>query len=963
MRRVLLLSLFALCFAANGMAQSTKSAAKARPAQPAVQTSASPAAVTAARASFARLPLSFEQNVGQTDSRVKYTSRGAGYNLFLTADEAVFALRGGSASANCSALAEKIHSDCAEVAKKREESVLWLKMLGANSSAPVAGTDALPGKINYYVGNDPTKWRTGVRQYGRVSYSGIYPGIDLTYYGNQQQLESDFVVAPGANPATIEMEVKGARARRLDGQGNLVLSTSLGDVRLLRPDIYQVINGKRTEVVGRYVLRGETHVGFAIGAYDHHEKLIIDPTLVYSTFLGGSGLSGGDSAKAIAIDSAGHAYVTGQGATADFPGSDPNGPPVSELSDFVFITEFDSTGSSAGASLIYSTLLSGRSGDTTGNGIGVDGSGNAYVAGNTSATDFPMVNPFQSTYGSPSQTGFAAGLAASTGTLTYSTFFGGRNANDTSELQGLFADSTGNAYVVGDTSSANFPTVNPLASQATLNGFENVVVAKFNNQGQALYSTYLGGSGSDFGTAIAADTAGNAYITGYTSSSNFPVQTSPAPFQKTLNGGTNVFISKLSFSGSTLSLAASTYLGGAGTDQGMGIAVDTATPPNVYVTGQTDSLGAAPNGFPTTTGAFSTTNAGGTDAFVTKLNGTFATLTYSTYLGGAGTDIGFAIGLDASDNAYVTGSTASNNFPTKLPLQSTLGNATAVNAFLAELNSTGTALTYSTYFGGVGTDQALGIAVDSTGNAYIAGQTTSPNFPVLSAGAVGTNPFQGQLGGSAGSAFVAKISPAAAASALNFFPPSYNFHDQGLGASLLENVTLSNNTAASATVNSLVFGGANSGDFTLQAATTPCTVSGSFVLTAGSSCVLTIKFAPTDQDSRAATLTATYNSTSTSVMNLSGLGGAPEASLSTTSIAFGNDPLNIQDLGDVTITNTGGGPLQIGSAQISPSSGTPFSVPPSDSSCFTAAIAPGGSSCSWKFFLSPPPPALSTALC
>ncbi len=629
MRRVLLLSLFALCFAANGMAQSTKSVVKAQPKQPAAQASASPAAVNAARATLAKLPLSFEQNVGQTDSRVKYTSRGAGYNLFLTADEAVFALRGGSASVSCSGLAEKIHSDCAEAAKKREESVLWLKMLGANSSAPVAGTDALPGKINYYVGNDPTKWRTGVRQYGRVSYSGIYPGIDLTYYGNQQQLESDFVVAPGANPGSIEMEVKGARTRRLDAQGNLVLSTSLGDVRMLRPGIYQLIHGVRRDISGRYVLRGETHVGFAIGAYDHHEKLIIDPTLVYSTFLGGSGLSGGDSAQAIAIDSAGHAYVTGQGATADFPGSDPNGPPVSELSDFVFITEFDSTGSSAGASLIYSTLLSGRSGDTTGNGIGVDGSGNAYVAGNTSASDFPMVNPFQATFGSPSQSGFVVGLAATTGTLTYSTFFGGRNANDTSELQGLFADSTGNAYVVGDTSSANFPKINPL--QTTLNGFENVVVAKFNNQGQPIYSTYLGGSSSDHGTAIAADAAGNAYITGYTDSTNFPVQTSPAPFQTTMNGENNVFISKLSFSGSTLTLAGSTYLGGADTDQGMGITVDTATPPNVYVTGQTNSLGAAPNGFPTTTGAFSMTNAGGTDAFVTKLNGTFATLSYSTY--------------------------------------------------------------------------------------------------------------------------------------------------------------------------------------------------------------------------------------------------------------------------------------------------------------------------------------------
>ncbi|HTC63969.1 MAG TPA: SBBP repeat-containing protein, partial [Candidatus Saccharimonadales bacterium] len=805
MRRVLLFIAFAFYFGASVNAQSPKPAtnpvakalSKADAARPAA--APSPLALNAARASFAKLPLSFEENTGQTDSRVKFTSRGAGYNLFLTGDEAVFALRGGSTSAKCSPLAAKIRPNCADSSNKNsnESSVLWMKMLGANTSTQVSGADPLPGKINYYMGNDRSKWRTGVRQYGRVSYSGIYPGVDLTYYGNQQQLESDFILAPGANPRSIEFEVKGARESRIDPQGNLVLATSAGNVQLLRPGIYQVIDGKRREISGRYVMRGQNRIGFTVGAYNTHEKLIIDPTLVYSTFLGGSSLYSGDAAQAIAIDSAGHAYVTGQGTTADFPGSDQAGPPVDTLSDFVFVTEFDTNGSSGTTPLIYSTILSGRSGSLeVGNGIGVDGSGNAYVAGDTSATDFPMVNPFQSTYGSPVQTGFVAGLTAGTGTLIYSTYFGGRNANDTSDIQNMVADSTGKAYVVGNTTSANFPTV-ACSFQCTLNGPQNVVVAEFDNQGQPLYSTYLGGNSYDYGTAIAADGNGNTYVTGYTGSTNFPVKATPAPFQSTLVGGYDVFVTKLNFSGSAVSIVASTYLGGNNTDEAMGIAVDTATTPNVYVTGQTDSSGAAPNGFPTTSGAFSTADALDaknnvtTDAFVTKLKGDFTALVYSTYLGGSGTDIGYAIGIDAAGNAYVTGSTTSTNFPLQSPLQSALGGASATNVFLTELNSTGTApLMYSTYLGGTGVDVANGIAVDSTGNAYIAGSTKSPNFPVLGGGAAGTNPFQGQLGGSGGNAFVAKISPLAAPSAVNFFPPSYNFHDDGIGGSDTETVTL-----------------------------------------------------------------------------------------------------------------------------------------------------------------------------
>ena len=955
MRRVLLFSAFLFCFTASMKAQSPKPASAAPATQTGAKSPASPVAAQAARASFAKLPLSFEENVGQTDAHVKYTSRGAGYNLFLTPEEAVFAFRGGKVPSNCEWLAKKITPDCIKSPGNRtEESFLWLKMVGANASAQLVGTDPLPGKINYYIGNDPSKWRTGVRQYSRVNYPGIYPGVDLTYYGNQQQLESDFLVAPGANPRSIEFEIKGSRETRIDAQGNLVLVTSVGNVQLLRPGIYQVIHGERRDVSGRYVLRGKDHVGFAVGAYNHHEKLIIDPTLVYSTYLGGSNLSGGDEALSIAIDSLGHAYVTGMGESSDFPGTDSNGPPTEGFNEFAFVTEFDPTGSSGSPGvLVYSTILSGSDGgDSGGNGISVDGSGNAYVAGWVTSQNFPMVNPYQSTFGDPTETGFLASVK-SDGTLNYSTYFGGRNADDNSVLNGIFADAAGDAYVTGQTSSQNFPTMNslPLSWVGTFSSATNVIVAKFNPQGQPLYSTYLNGagSGSDLGEAIVADASGNAYVTGQTSATAFQLQTSPAPFQATNKTFETAFVTKLAFSGSILTVANSTYLGGTGTDAGMGIAIDTATPPNVYLTGQTTSTD-----FPTqgpisgtfTSGAYSgATNGGGaSDAFVTKLNGTFTALTYSTYVGGSGADVGYGIGLDGSGNAYVTGSTASSNFPTNKPLQAALGGVSATNIFLAELNSTGNSLTYSTFLGGTGEDKAFGIAVDSTGDAYIAGKTTSANFPLMSGGTAGTNPFQGQLGGSAGNAFVAKVSPTPGTT-LSLFPSSYNFHDVGVGLTATEVVTLSNNTASAVTISSFAFGGTNSGDFTLTAASpSPCSTTTPFNLAAGASCLLTIQFLPSDQDARSATFTV--NGTLT--MNLSGSGGAPQVSLNVTGTLnfFPNpDPLNFPATASVTVTNTGGGPLLVGSAQIQGASpaNAPFSIPLNESSCFSGPINPRGS--------------------
>ncbi len=955
MRRALLVSTLSFCFAAGASAQSTQPTPKTQPNRHVAPASASPAALQAARASFAQLPLSFEENRGQTDGRVKYLSRAANYNLFLTADEAVLTLGNPATRHGCTGLSGRPGGNCPDAgtggadpsSNQPEGAVLWLKMLGANPAAQISGSDQLPGKINYYVGNDPSKWRTGVRQFGRVNYQGVYPGVDLTYYGNRRQLESDYVVAPGADPRAIEFEIEGAIGSRIDAQGNLVLATRAGSVQLLRPVVYQVVKGVRREVSGRYDLRDKNHVGFAIGKYDTRDPLVIDPILIYSTYLGGSTLAGSDSGNAVAIDASGDVYVTGQAGSSDFPGAALNGP-VAQSTPAAFVTKFDPTGNV----ILYSTLLRGTTGfSDVGNGIGVDSTGNAYVGGVTTDTDFPLLNPFQATPGngvtSFESTGFVAGLA-SDGTLLYSTYFGGRNENDVNVIQGLFADSAGNAYVVGNTTSKNFPTVNPL--QATLNSsfaFEsNAIVAKFNPQGQPIYSTYLGGDGNDVGNAIVADAAGNAYITGQTTSTNFPVQSSPAPFQAALNGSSSdVFVSKLSFntSSSTLSLAASTYLGGTGTDEGWGIAIDNATPPNVYVTGETASTGSGTNSFPTKnpmSGTFAgvpysgATNAGATDAFVTKLQGDFTVLNYSTYVGGNGTDIGYGISLDGANppNVFIAGSTTSLNFPLSNPLQSALGGVTSTNAFVTELKSDGSVLTYSTYLGGVQTDQGRGIATDSIGNAYITGTTTSPNFPVLSSSGVATSPFDGQLGSSSGNAFVAKISPSAAPSALNFFPPVYNFHNVGVGSGVTgtggfgtESVTLSNNTASSVTINSFSFTGANAGDFTVQTAGTTC--SNGLALLAGASCLVNIRFAPTLQDLRTAQLTINSTPTSTTVLNLTGFGAVPEVNLSTNSLNFGTSvPLNVGSTNLVQITNTGGAPLNVGSVQFTGANASAFTL-------------------------------------
>ncbi len=482
---------------------------------------------------YGKLPLSFEANQGQSDSQVDFLSRGSGYTLFLTPTEAVLALRKPVASNKPRGDNALPPNAEAEQAPAIPPAVVRMKLVGANPSPRVSGLDELPGKSNYFLGNDPDKWCTDVPHYAKVSYKDVYPGVDLVYYGNQRQLEYDPVVGPGADPAAIALSFDGVERLRIDAQGDLVLDTADGEIRQHKPLVYQEVDDVRREIPGAYVLSGERQVGFEVAAYDSSQPLIIDPVLAYSTYLGGSD---GDRGEDIAVDSSGNAYVTGRTFSTDFPTVNPFQAALGGTSGDVdvFVTKLNA----AGNTVVYSTYLGGSDEDF-GPDIAVDSSGNAYVTSRTKSTDFPTANPFQATHGGGGLDGFVAKLNPSGSAWVYATYLGGISSDEPTDIA---ADASGNAYVTGETASTNFPTANPIQGTKALG--DDVFVTKFNPAGSALvYSTYLGGNGTpDTGFAIAVDASGNAYVTGETNSTDFPTVN---PFQSTLLGGRDAFIAKI----------------------------------------------------------------------------------------------------------------------------------------------------------------------------------------------------------------------------------------------------------------------------------------------------------------------------------------------------------------------------------------------------------------------------------
>jgi hypothetical protein len=827
---------------------------------------------------YARLPLSFEANRGQTDSRVKYLARGQNYTLFLTEHEAVLALRSGKSGRAAQ--------------QSSASTTIRLRLLGSASSGLVTGQSKLRGTSNYFLGNDPRHWHTNIPNYAQVRYHHVYPGIDLVYHGNQGKLENDFILSPGSNPNSIRISLEGVDSLRLSRSGDLALKIGDGEVYLRKPQAYQ---GSKNVPV-HYVLKAHNEVGLALGHYDRSRQLVIDPVLAYSTYFGGGG---GDIGYGIAVDSSGNAYVTGISNSSDFPTTSGSQSGSYGGSGDVFVAKIDPTGtvssSSSTPQLVYSTYLGGN-GTDSGNAIAVDAGGDAYVTGSTASTNFPTTTgAFQLTNGGAGDA-FVAEVNSTGAGLVYSTFLGGTGAD---AGMGIAVDSTNNAYVTGSTQSPNFPTLNPV--QALNAGSSDAFIAKVDFTGATLlYSTYLGGSSADVGESIKVDSNGNAFVAGYTFSSNFPVQ---SPVQGANAGTVNAFVAELNSAGSAFTF--STYLGGSSDDRAFGLALDSSG--SVYIAG-----GAQSTDFPTTTGVIQGTNNGQSNGFVAKLNPSGPTLVYSTFLGGSGIDQANGIAVDSSGDAFVTGFTNSSNFPTFAPIQSILGitggsscGASACSdAFVTELNPTATGYVQSTYLGGSNADFGQAIAVGPKGNAFVTGSTSSANFPAIS----GTYPaYQSSLNGVAGNAFISEIKPDNAPG-LSIVPQTLDFGNQTQNVrSAVQTIHVTNEGTAPLTITQITFTETDTTGATADFAEADNCVG--TVAASGGNCTINVTFTPSYHQPETGTFSITDNAAgSPHVIKVKGTGVTTATAVTVTpsSLTFGDVTVGqTSSAQTVTITNTG----------------------------------------------------------
>ncbi len=666
-------------------------------------------------------PVSFTENRGQWDEKVLFKAEAGGATFWFCRDEVVYQFMRDTDEIIKDEMSHSFHmlegmSDRFHHPRyKKEWLVIRVRFEGANPEAEIIRGDRLSHNSNYFIGADRSRWATDVPNYSSITYRDIYPGIDLRYHGDGLGMKYDFIVNAGADISQIRVRYDGVDDLFISNGGDLQAQTRFGLVYEQIPEIYQEVWGRKREVSGGYIMREPGVFGFAVEAYDPSLPLIIDPELIYSTYLGGNDSDGG---LCIAVDASGCAYVTGVTWSTNFPTQNPY--QVNRGADDVFVTKL----SSSGNTLIYSTYLGGSSSDQS-RGIAVDASGCAYVTGETWSTNFPTQNPYQR-YVDLCEV-FVTKLSSSGNTLVYSTYLGSESLEGG---LGIAVDASGCAYVTGLTESAGFPIQNPYQDWQ---GYSDAFVTKFSPSGDSLvYSTHLGGDSLDYGNCIAVDASGCAYVTGYTLSTNFPTQN---PYQG-YQGGQDAFVTKLSSSGNTLGY--STYLGGNADDEGWGIAVDASG--CAYVTGGTSS-----SNFPTQNPYQG--DQGAEDVFVTKFSSSGNTLVYSTHLGGDSLDYGLCIAVDAFGCAYVTGLTSSTDFPTQNPYQGYQGDQ---DLFVTKLSASGNTLVYGTYLGGNDSDQGHGIAVDASGSAYVVGPTHSTNFPTQ-------NPYQGDQAD--WDAFVAKFEP------------------------------------------------------------------------------------------------------------------------------------------------------------------------------------------------------------
>ena len=853
---------------------------------------------------FGRLPMVFEPNRGQASQDVKFLSRGADYSLFLTENEAVIVLAEQKTTVAASTLKNVVQKKKlasvhgSEAGREPKKLALRMRLVGSATADPF-GIEESPGRSNYFNGNNPANWHTDIPHYAKVKYENVYPGIDLVYYGNGRQLEYDFIVAPNGDPRNIRIAFEGADNVEVDDGGNLLVETALGNLRFQKPSVYQDLDGERKEIAGGYSLVKEANFGgdfvvgaaasradivsFQVASYDVHKPLVIDPVLLYSTYLGGgSDVSHGwsDNAFAIAADSLGNAYVTGRTTSNWFPTTAGAFQSACEVDEYdqcgehVFVSKINPSGSA----LIYSTYL----GRGIGRGIAVDRSGNAYITGGTDSSDFPVtVGAFQTLHAGGADA-FVGKLNASGNALLYSTYVGGLFFDHATAIA---VDSSGSAYITGLTRSMDFPTT-PGAFYAPSHPGDFAFVTKLSSDGTRLsYSTYLG-SGTSGGNAIAVDPHGNAFVTGYTQDFDFPTTDNafqrfciPDPFIPHFCA--DAFLAKFNVEGSALLY--STYFGGSSIEGGYTIALDQAG--YAYIAGGTYSYD-----LPVTQGVIQPYPAGLMDAFVAKFDTTVGgpnSLRYATYLGGASYDYFAGIGLDSSGNLYLVGGTESYDFPLKDPLNivhpPSGRQPDDPNIFVVGLDPTASQIIFSTYWGGSKWDFPYGgLALDESANIYIAGWTVSLDFPASS------DVFQPNCADfhstSCDDAFVAKISPVAANSARILVVPP--FQDFG--------------TQVSTVGDTRSFSVWNLGTATL---TGIATTSAPFVISGGGSYIIGAGDKQVVYVSRTgATALGTY----TRSVNFTGGGGAT-ATVKVNIIAGGNPILNIVKSGPGGGSITGNG--------------------------------------------------------
>ena len=683
--------------------------------------------------------LLFEENVGQTDSAVRFHVRGLGGNVFFTSDEVVLALpnRNESAAFKAAQATDLFNHADPQYAHPQSlaPSTVRLRFEGANAHPTIAPAEKLPGVVNYFYGSDTNAWHANIATYGGIVYKELYPGIDLRYDGTDQHLKGTYIVAPNADPSRIRWRYAEASHVEIATNGDLRVglqrpAASAGQPTAenvlveAAPVVWQEIAGQRVSIQVSYTRNTDDTYSFALGSYDHTHPLIIDPTFSYSTLLGGTG---DDIGKGIAVDDAGNIYITGYTTSTSFPEGGSAVRNYTQNQD-AFVAKLNPSGDTV---LFYTYL--GSSGIDDGAGIAVNATG-VYVVGTTASgtTTFPTTTGAkQQTYGGGGSDAFVTKLTSSGG-LSYSTFLGG---SDSDQGNAIAIDSIGNAYITGRGGDA-FPLKNEITSQTPAVGFgtTTIILTKIKPDGSDLiYSTFIGNGGYGYGTGIALDASNNAVIIGQTNSPSYS-----APFNnpvRTAKGSREGFITKINYAGTTLSPNYFSFLGGAADDLLRAVATDSAG--NAYVTGATNSATSQTDPFPLVNPAQLPSSSSA--AFVTKFDNT-GTITYSTLLGGGSSgavelnDNGMGIVVDSANRAIVTGYSYSNPgaipFINALPVQSSYQGD--YDAFVTQIDPSGKPFLFSTVLGGSGNDGADAIALDKQGSVYITGNTspgTASPFP------------------------------------------------------------------------------------------------------------------------------------------------------------------------------------------------------------------------------------------